>query len=531
MSAAGEDDWAQRKLLGGGAGQPGLLETARAFSHSPVAWLWLLSCLVLSIVAPFLLLLASILTSSSTLPGPSLCFSPPSVAHQCLCSAMYTWSKPLTRVSGLPDRLDWRLSPSRSYAEWDACPMWVPRTALLHSAPPLPGPAVDAQQPLNDSIADLVWQLPPCLLSDVWLTDSRTNATCDTRPPLFSLQLTVFNQEAHVLDNLHALLRHADVEQPFELVVVFDDCTDRSIPLVHALLHSVKLGCAGVRGHLGDGGVEEELPAMSWKDVTLPPELNSSLSCINPALVHIRTIVQPTSVWETTANNIGARAAFADAQWLVFIQDDVIMSMDGWNAVLVLPARLYTDVIAVSARCTHTRYTAASEPHRPWGRCGRDVGEPLVSQPEERCTFWVRDTANRGPLLVVHEYMKALGYFDEVHFHMDDSDHDLFARAYNETGRVVGFFGVDFVAPLDHGGQRRPFPMPKPNSSIAYLAARQQRKGLTPAQLGLIIDGPGRQWASHDDDRPLLGHLYQHCVEHFRSEREQHKRWWRDIPP
>ena len=292
--------------------------------------------------------------------------------------------------------------------------MWASRSALKHKAEPLHGPAVDSEDAASRADDSNVWQLPPCLLFDVWLGASSTGY----RSPVFSLQYTLFNQEQHVLPNLHALLRHADREEPFELVVVYDDCTDRTIPMTHALLQSVAYGC-GVAVDTPWWSEENLASKLSFVNSTIPEEFDSSSTCINPALVHIRTLVQPTSVWETAANNLGARAAHPSAEVLVFIQDDMRITMDSWNAVLALPTRLYRDVAAVSGRCAHAHYSTLPTTLPSLGtsgRCGQDINEPLMLDADHRCVFSVRDTVNRGPLLVVHDVMRALGYFDEVHF-------------------------------------------------------------------------------------------------------------------
>ena len=375
--------------------------------------------LVALIIPPVLLLLCIfILSCVSQWTRPfhiSSPFKPPDIVTQCRCSVMYPFSLPFIRPAGFPNRLPWRLSRSRSYHQWEECPMWAPRSALVHKAESLPGPAVDAEDATSRADDSNVWQLPPCLLFDVWLGTSSTGY----RPPVFSLQYTLFNQEEHVLSNLHALLRHADREEPFELVVVFDDCTDRTIPLTHALLHSVAYGC-GVAVDTSWWN-EEDLPLLEASAVnsTFREEFDSSSLCINPALVHIRTLVQPTSVWETAANNLGARAAYPSAEVLIFIQDDMLITTDSWNTILALPTRLYGDVAAVSGRCAHSHYSAlpTTLPNLgASGRCGLDINKPLVLDADHRCVFSVRDTVNRGPLLIVHDVMRTLGYFDEVHF-------------------------------------------------------------------------------------------------------------------
>ena len=504
---------------------------------SPLALRLLLLLLALVVSLPLLLL--AVLTHTSLLSSNSshtpqdsvnddaltqVPFQPPPLSSQCLCSSMYPWATPLIRPSAFPNRLPWHLSRAHSYAQWEECPMWANRSVLLHQAPALSGPFIDRE----DSADDLdIWQLPPCLLFEIWLRAPDWSY----RTPVSSLQYGVFDQQEHVLTNLFALLAHADKEEPFEVVVVFDDCTDQSIPLAHALLHRVALACG--MNEEGDSWTEEELPSLSWRNVTLPSHFDVS-NCIAPALVHIRTLVQPTSIWETASNNLGARAAHPSAEVLIFIQDDVTVETDGWNVILALPTRLYADVVGVTGRCAHPRYSVSAtslQTHSAVGRCTVNINDPLTFDADHRCMFYIRDTINRGPLLIVHDVFREMGYFDEVHFHMDDSDHDFFTRLYEHSRQVGGFMPFDFIAPLAHASGQKVHP-PLPNSTRKYLEERKQRERSSVSRLHEIAAGEAQKWVPHDEDRRLAGH-FQRCLEHYRSNGEQTKeaaRWWKPLP-
>jgi hypothetical protein len=158
--------------------------------------------------------------------------------------------------------------------------------------------------------------------------------------------------------------------------VVFDDCNDNSVNITTRLLASA-----------------------------VPPA----------NLVHILLINQPTPVWETSANNIGLRAAHAKSQFLVLVQDDMQMLWQGWNTLLALPMRLYPNILAVSGRCGHRQYSQGSQGVSSFaGRCGQDINSPLAASPATLCTFHIRDTVNRGPLLYNSTKIAELGFFDEV---------------------------------------------------------------------------------------------------------------------
>ena len=519
---------------------------------------WLQLCLLAALLA--LTAATSIVAWSRLVPRSSPedtapLFQPSPAPARCLCSSMYQpWQEPIVQDAAAPGRLPWRLSPGRSYAEWDACPAMQPRSALVYSAPALTGPSLQQNASLHGTSSADIWQLPPCIAFDVWLATAaptlatqpsqqpNNHSTIDTaasatvlapspsyRPPVYTLQLTVFNQEVAVIGHLRALLSLTSAAETFELVVVFDDCTDHSIPLVHAFLTAAMAGCRMERntsaGHLSDESEwpEEFIPTLpTLSPLAAPLDFDAtelSSACLNPALVHVRTVVQPTSVWETVANNIGARAASPHSDFVVFIQDDQLMTQQDWNAVLAAPARLWpSEVVAVTARCAQTMYTPADG--STVGRCNNDVSQPLNWPPAQRCTFYIRDSGNRGPLLVRHSALRQLGYFDEVHFWLDDSDHDLAARAYQQLGGLVGLMPLDFVAPIGLGATRRSSP-PLPESTKSYFKARKERAQQTWNTLnGVRQQAAALQWKDHSDDRPLSGQVFQQCVQYY--QRQQH---------
>lgn len=49
-----------------------------------------------------------------------------------------------------------------------------------------------------------------------------------------------------------------------------------------------------------------------------------------------------------------------------------------------------------------------------------------------------------------------VGYLDEKNYFLDNSDHDLFARAYSEKGWICGYYPIDFSALLVNGSTRKP---------------------------------------------------------------------------
>ena len=71
-----------------------------------------------------------------------------------------------------------------------------------------------------------------------------------------------------------------------------------------------------------------------------------------------------------------------------------------------------------------------------------------------RDTFAIRDTVNRGPLLLKHDILQKLDYLDEDFSPQDMDDHDLCFRAYKELGLLAGCYWLDIVSEHSWGGTR-----------------------------------------------------------------------------
>ena len=175
----------------------------------------------------------------------------------------------------------------------------------------------------------------PCLLMNKWITRTR---------PKFSIILTIHNQESVVGNTLKHIFELTT--ESFELVVVFDDCTDGSI---RSITDSISGNAA-------------------------PNNLN-----------HVMLIRQDTPAFETTSNNIGMRAS--RGKYWILVQDDMDIIHKGWNSAAASVLRIYSDVFAVSMREAHMMYSEGTEPFS--GTVG------MFSKHNE-CTLYVRDTVNRG---------------------------------------------------------------------------------------------------------------------------------------
>jgi hypothetical protein len=72
----------------------------------------------------------------------------------------------------------------------------------------------------------------------------------------------------------------------------------------------------------------------------------------------------------------------------------------------------------------------------------------------ERNTFAIRDSVNRGPLLIRHDVLQKVGYLDEAFAPQDMDDHDLSYRVFKETGLVSGCYWIDVISDPSWGGTR-----------------------------------------------------------------------------
>ena len=323
------------------------------------------------------------------------------------------------------------IQQNQSHNTSQECSFIFDRSVLIHQPPLIPH-----------------LQKPPCLLMDEWLLHI---------PPVYSVTLTVWNQEKLIDQTLHALLNYT--HEWWELVVVFDQCHDESISIVENITKTFLSQC------------------------------NEPTNCPNHHLVHIRLINQISGVSETTSNNIGMRASHENTSYFILVQDDIVVRQDSWNSILAIPMRLWADVFSVSGRCGHRYWSGSSEDFV--GRCGKDINRPLQMSCDARSAFYVRDTCNRGPLLLHAARTRTLGYLDEKNYWLGDDVHDLNFRAYASNRWVAGFQPMDFDAPLEFGGSRRKINVPMTAEEIQY---RELRLAQANHRISAVNKFRSRQW-------------------------------------
>ena len=122
------------------------------------------------------------------------------------------------------------------------------------------------------------------------------------------------------------------------------------------------------------------------------------------------------------------------------------MTEKGYNIHLAKPFNLLHNVIAVSGRCAHNLYHGGGV-----GKLGKSIMTEISKLNVDKNTFYTYETCNRGPLLLDRKKVEELGYLDEKNYFLDNSDHDLMARAYIFKKYICGYVPIDFEADLKNG--------------------------------------------------------------------------------
>lgn len=162
----------------------------------------------------------------------------------------------------------------------------------------------------------------------------------------------------------------------------------------------------------------------------------------------VRMLVSDTPLFETSADNLGLYCS--QGTYAIEIQADMEMTEPGYNQILLKPFAHDSSIIGISGRCTHGFKT-----NEGIGKLGALV-EQKLSPDIDRNAYYIGETCNRGPLALDLKKVKELGYLDEVNFFLDDSDHDLFARAYSQKQWICGYSPIEFNTSLQNGSTRKP---------------------------------------------------------------------------
>ena len=233
--------------------------------------------------------------------------------------------------------------------------------------------------------------------------------------PKDSIVLTIHNQENIITRVLRGIEDNTVGE--YELIIVFDGCTDNTETVVY--------------DYLNQSSIKNKTYTINTPDV-----------------------------FETKANNAGIKQSVGE--YIIIVQDDMIIKEKGWNDRMREPFSDYDDVFAVTARTAHNYTINPNSQHVGMkdnlDNCWCDIlqaCDQARSNNTSRDTFAVRGTVNRGPLMINHEDLIKMNYFDESYSPQDMDDHDLMFRMRKELGKVCGAYHVDVESAPEWGGTRK----------------------------------------------------------------------------
>jgi len=228
--------------------------------------------------------------------------------------------------------------------------------------------------------------------------------------PFFSIVIPIYNQEKIIKRNIESILKNTS-EKSYELIIILDCCSDNS----------------------------EEITKKFIQDTRFESY---------PLLTKILVLKSEIPLFETGADNVGFYCS--NGQYILEIQADMEMTEHGYNMRLLKPFILNKNIIGISGRCCHS-----FDQTQGVGKLGRDVTKTLSELNIDRNAYYIGETCNRGPLLLDHSKLKELNYLDEKNYFLDNSDHDLFARAYFLKQWECGYVPIDFNSPLENGSTRK----------------------------------------------------------------------------
>jgi glycosyltransferase involved in cell wall biosynthesis len=236
----------------------------------------------------------------------------------------------------------------------------------------------------------------------------RTYVFNKSEKPKYSIVTPIYNQETIIVKNIRSIIEKTD--DFFEIILILDFCFDKT---------------------------EENL--LNYLD---------SLHNIRENLIQIRVFKNSEKpLFETKCDNLGFRESLGT--YCLEIQADMEMTEQGYNLELEKPFKMFQNIIAVSGRCAHNLFDG-----RGYGKLGEAVEQSLETLGIQRGVFYSFETCNRGPLLLHRGKLEELGFLNETDFFLDNSDHDLMARAFLEKQYMCGYVPIEFNSPIQDGSTR-----------------------------------------------------------------------------
>jgi len=226
-----------------------------------------------------------------------------------------------------------------------------------------------------------------------------------------SIIVTTHNKGWLISTVIDSLIKYTKTD--FDLVVVYDGCTDNSKNNVKSVLNTYQK-------RIGENKLK------NYHEILTP------------------------DIHETKANNVGMKAV--KTKYAILIQDDMVVNEVGWDIRLIQPMRMWSDVFAVSARnalnhlpgISNLKVIGRIEDNTPRGHYDNS----------DRNLFRIRHSVNRGPLCLDMEKTRLLNYLDEDYAPSDCDDADICWRAFLQHGWKCGVLPIDYLSDLNWGTAR-----------------------------------------------------------------------------
>ena len=84
------------------------------------------------------------------------------------------------------------------------------------------------------------------------------------------------------------------------------------------------------------------------------------------------------------------------------------------------------------------------------------------------------------------QLLEQLNYLDDFNFPLENSDHDLFARAWHFHKWICGYVPIEFDSPLEHGSTRKP--RDKLNTEVLKNKLNQSNGGFLKQYLEILTN-------------------------------------------
>lgn len=227
--------------------------------------------------------------------------------------------------------------------------------------------------------------------------------------PYLSIIMPIHNQEQVIVKHMESIFTYT-TETPYEVLLILDACSDNT--------------------------------------QTLLLEFFSHFESYPELCTRILVCKSETPLFETTCDNIGLYCA--KGTYVIEIQADMEMTEKGYNQRLLQPFVKDNMIIGISGRCCHGLKNNSGV-----GKLGTNIEQPLPNN-MPRDVYFIGETCNRGPLALDIQKVRKLGYLDEVNYFLDNSDHDLFARAFVQHNWICGYVPIEFNTKLENGSTRKP---------------------------------------------------------------------------